>query len=125
MNNLQKSLGKKGEEEAVALLKRSGYRILERNFRCRAGEIDVIACDGDTLCFVEVKTRRSSEYGSPDLSVTPTKMRRIAAAAQFYLVQKGAQDADCRFDVVAILADAPPPNIELYKGAFTPERPLP
>jgi len=72
----KKELGKKGEEVAIRFLKKSGYRILSRNYVCKLGEIDVIAKEKDTLVFVEVKTRTSTTFGPPQLAVNPTKQRR-------------------------------------------------
>ena len=120
-----KSLGRKSEELAVAFLRKNGYRILERNYSCRSGEIDVVACEGDTICFVEVKSRRSEDYGAPETGVTRSKMRRITNVALCYLTQKRVQDADCRFDVVSVLMKESKPEIELFRGAFYPEIQLP
>jgi len=120
-----KSLGKTGEDTAVRYLKKNGYRILERNVRCRTGEIDVVASEGDTICFVEVKSLQSDDSGLPEYGITKTKRRRIVNAALFYLTRKHIQDADCRFDVVSIVMGEPEPRIELFRGAFIPERRLP
>ncbi|MEW6356659.1 MAG: YraN family protein [Planctomycetota bacterium] len=120
-----KSLGKKGEEAAVRFLKKNGYRILERNVQCRVGEIDVVASEGDTICFVEVKSRQSDDAGLPEYAVTKTKQRRMVNAALFYLTRHRVQDADCRFDVLSIIMDEPDPRIELFKGAFVADLRLP
>ncbi|NOZ21869.1 MAG: YraN family protein [Planctomycetes bacterium] len=125
MKRSPKSLGKRGEEAAVRYLKKNGYRILERNFCCRTGEIDVVASEGDTICFVEVKSRRSNKSGLPEYAITKMKKRRIVNAALFYLTRKRVQDADCRFDVMSIVMGEAEPEIELYKGAFPADRPLP
>ena len=96
--------GARGEDLAVAVLRRSGYRILERNFRTPVGEIDVVAEEGDILCFVEVKWRWGTGTGHPGEAVTVEKQRRIARAAEWYLARHGGPARPCRFDVVAIIA---------------------
>jgi len=85
-------LGQIGEEAAVTFLKQQGYQIVEQNFRNQLGEIDIVAYEGDTICFVEVKTRRSDIFGSPFESVTPAKQRKIAQVALSYLKFKGKSD---------------------------------
>src|SRR5690606_40402414 len=102
-------------------LQTEGYRILERNYRCRFGEIDLIARDGSVLAFIEVKTRRSRVFGAPALAVTPRKQRHIIKVAQLYLAQKGSEQAVCRFDVVTIELDRDRPRIEIIKNAFQPD----
>ena len=96
-------LGPRGEEHAAVLLKGRGDRILERNFRCARGELDLVTWDRNTLVFTEVRARHSSRFGHALESVTPAKQRRVVLAAQWYLSRRwrGAQPA-CRFDVVAI-----------------------
>ncbi|WP_093883911.1 YraN family protein [Syntrophus gentianae] len=116
MQNLQ--TGKIGEEMAAAYLEAAGYRILERNYRCPFGEIDIIAQEGDTLVFVEVKSRRSENYGLPQLAVGPEKQRRISKISLFYLQSHRLEPSDVRFDVVAILLRPKNPSIELIKDAF-------
>ena len=98
-----KSVGLRGEEIAVAYLKGKKYAILERNFSCKGGEVDIVARDGGTLVFVEVKSRRSQSYGPPQLSVTPFKQRQISKAALTWLAKNRPQDTSARFDVIAIL----------------------
>ncbi|MBM4086823.1 MAG: YraN family protein [Planctomycetes bacterium] len=110
-----------GEKLAAKFLKKSGYTILQRNYDSGVGEIDLVAADGETLCFVEVKTRRSDDFGLPEESVTQTKQRQLAKAAQRYLAQKKVENVDCRFDVVSVLLDADLKPIEtrLIKDAFS------
>ncbi|SEM48058.1 putative endonuclease [Syntrophus gentianae] len=103
---------------AAAYLEAAGYRILERNYRCPFGEIDIIAQEGDTLVFVEVKSRRSENYGLPQLAVGPEKQRRISKISLFYLQSHRLEPSDVRFDVVAILLRPKNPSIELIKDAF-------
>ncbi len=96
-------VGIRGEELAVAYLKQNGLKIVERNFRCKGGEIDIIAKDGKTLVFVEVKSRKTLSYGLPQLAVTPFKQRQISKAALTWLAKNRQQDSLARFDVIAIL----------------------
>jgi putative endonuclease len=112
------AVGKAGEEAAVQYLRQHGYRILERNYRCRFGEIDLIARDGSILAFVEVKTRRSQKYGPAAAAVTLQKQRHLIKASQAYLIQRKKADELCRFDVVTVELDAQQPHIELIKDAF-------
>ena len=96
--------GRAGEDEACKYLIRQGMEILERNFRCRMGEIDIIAKDGDSLVFAEVKTRRSKRYGSPLLAITPGKMRHLALTAEYYM--KGRPQLryrNCRIDAIGVV----------------------
>jgi putative endonuclease len=116
----QHVVGKAGEEVAIQYLCQRGYQILERNYRCRFGEIDLIARDGGTLAFIEVKTRRSKRFGPAAAAVTSEKQRHLIKAAQLYLIQKRQAYALCRFDVVTIELDAQTSRIELIKDAFQP-----
>jgi putative endonuclease len=114
----QRAVGKAGEEAAIQYLRQQGYRILERNYRCRFGEIDLIARDGRTLAFIEVKTRRSQRFGPAAAAVTLEKQRHLIKASQVYLTQTRKAYELCRFDVVTIELDAQAPRIELIKDAF-------
>ncbi len=96
------ALGKAGEDEARRHLESNGYRILARSFRSRLGEIDLVAEDGTTIVFVEVKTRRSLVAGRPEESVGAAKRRRLILVAQSFLAARGLHGRDCRFDVVAV-----------------------
>jgi putative endonuclease len=100
-----KSTGELGEEVAANFLIARGYRILERNFRCKGGEVDIITRDpGDkSLVFLEVKARRGLSYGVPQLAVTPFKQRQISKAALTWLSKNRLHDTNARFDVIAIL----------------------
>ncbi|MBW4056621.1 MAG: YraN family protein [Proteobacteria bacterium] len=100
-----KGTGDLGEEIATNFMLTHGYRVLERNFRCKGGEVDIIARDpGDkSLVFIEVKTRRGLSYGVPQLAVTPFKQRQISKAALTWLAKNRLHDTNARFDVVAIL----------------------
>ena len=99
----RRSTGVKGEEEAARFLTRSGYAILEKNVRTRAGEIDLVAKEGKTLVFVEVKTRRDLEGDPPQAGVHTRKQNRLAKLAHGYLKQKRLRHTPCRFDVVAVI----------------------
>ena len=101
MQNNRES-GSRGEDLAVVFLQKKGYRILERNFRFERGEIDIVAEDKDTLVFVEVKARRSADYGEPEDAVTPSKCNQIRAVADGYLFKHEIDQKPCRFDVIAI-----------------------
>ena len=107
--------GGSAESLAAAFLERQGLKILERNYRCRFGEIDLVAATGATLVFVEVRARRSAAYGGAAASITAAKRRRIVAAARHYLAARGAGRA-CRFDAVLIQGTAA--EIEWLKDAF-------
>lgn len=98
-----RSLGQRGEETAAKYLIKSNFDIVERGFRLFRGEIDIIARDGDTLVFVEVKARADETFGRPEDSVTPAKQRQIRRIATGYLVERRLGDVPCRFDVVSIL----------------------
>ena len=106
------------EDQAARLLQRHGYRIVERNYRCRLGEIDLIASDGEGLVFVEVRMRNGAAFGSALESVTPHKKKRLIAAARHYLRELG-REPYCRFDVIAIDEGGPP---EWHPGAFDTNR---
>ncbi len=97
--------GKKGEDLAEQYLKKKGFEIIERNFRIRGGEIDIIAIDQDTLVFVEVKTRSSNEFGTPLEAITPWKLRSVIKTAEFYkLIHPKLPDA-MRIDAVSVTID--------------------
>jgi putative endonuclease len=96
------ALGKSGEEAAVRYLKSKKFRIIERNFRFLRGEIDIIAYERKTLVFIEVKARKSKEFGPPEEAVTPSKQRQIKRVAQGFLTQNNLQDTECRFDVLSL-----------------------
>ena len=102
MENKQ-SLGKSGEEFAARFLQESGLWIVTRNYRCPKGEMDIIARDGETLVFIEVRTRRSSYRGWGEESITPAKAHRLRSIGSYYIIQQGYRNwPNLRFDVVAI-----------------------
>jgi len=113
------SLGKSGEDAACRELRRRGYEILTRRFRTRLGELDIVARDGATIVFVEVKTRTNANFGSPTEAVTALKQRRVWLMASDYLQRHGRHQRPCRFDVVAISIDADGRRVvEVLRGAF-------
>jgi putative endonuclease len=114
----KKELGKKGEEVAIRFLKKRGYRIIEKNYVCKMGEMDIIAREKDTLAFIEVKTRTSTEFGPPQLAVNSSKQRQLSKVALNYLKEKKLEDVKARFDVVAILLGQKGEEIELIRDAF-------
>ena len=97
-------LGRLGEAAAAHALERAGLRVVERRYRRRVGEIDIIAERGELLVFVEVKTRRNDRYGTPGEAITARQRRRIARAALDYLTRRGWLARRCRFDVVEVYA---------------------
>lgn len=114
----------RGETYAYWYLRRNGYVMIARNFSNRGmkGEIDLVGCDGETIAFVEVKTRTTtkSEFGSPEVAVTPEKQRHLSRVARQFLREYRTGDTPFRFDILAI--EAPPgerPIVRLHKGAFT------
>lgn len=114
------SLGNWGERLAARHLRRKGYRILEANVRCGRCEIDLVAQDGDTLVFVEVKTRRRADAVAPEENVGPAKQRHLRQAAAIYLARQPGPPGYARFDIVAITAlPGQPPEILHIENAFS------
>lgn len=111
-------LGRDCEVLAAMHLKKTGYRILERNYRSPLGEIDIIAREGDTLVFVEVKARRSRRYGSAKEALTAAKKRAISRVALYYLKAMHLGSPKARFDVVAVDAAGSKPRLEIIRNAF-------
>jgi putative endonuclease len=118
MKDLRRQLGEAGEDLAAAALKKQGYKILERNYTCTLGEIDLIARQGKTLVFIEVKTRRSERFGAPQEAVSPAKQARLRRLAAYYLKQKRLGEVAVRFDVVAITFASDAPRVEIIQEAF-------
>ena len=118
---MSRSVGTWGEAQVANYLRKNRYRLVAHSYHCRFGEIDLIAMDGKTLCFVEVKTRSNLSMGLPREYVTPAKQRRIKKTALFYLA---AHDLDCpaRFDVAEVYAEKPGDKngvrIEYLEDAF-------
>ena len=111
----KREIGARYEEIASKYLQNMGYTILDRNYRCHKGEIDIIARCGDVIVFVEVKYRINNLKGDPAEAVTKSKQRTISKVAEYYLLEKyGTTDIACRFDVVSVLED----EIVHYENAF-------
>jgi len=114
----RRHIGESGEALAVRFLKKDGYKIIEQNYRCKLGEIDIIARDGRVLAFIEVKARRTGEFGGPKWAVTPKKQRKISMVALEYLKKTKQMQERARFDVVAIRLLPDRPDVEIIKNAF-------
>jgi len=112
-------LGKTGEDWAADHLLGLGYRIVERNYRCPLGEIDVVATDRDCLVFVEIKTRRAASMGQVKEAVTVRKQKKLVQLARYYLKEHKKDGVRCRFDVVAVNTAGGARRIEVVRDAFT------
>lgn len=112
------ALARIGEKMAWDYLKTKNYKILEKNYRCRLGELDIIAEDKDVICFIEVKTRNSDKFGSPREAVNRVKQRKICQVALVYLKSKGLLEKRARFDVVSIFNPNQEAKIDLIRNAF-------
>jgi putative endonuclease len=118
MSHSRIALGKTGEDLACRELERRGYAIVARRYRSRRGELDIIARDGATLVFVEVKTRHDRAFGQAAEAVGFVKRRRMAQLAMEYVLRHQLGNCPCRFDVVSIHLDQERPAIEVFKNAF-------
>jgi len=122
MKDTSGAVGARGEDLAVKYLKKKGFKVIERNYHCSAGEIDLIARDKDSLVFVEIKARSSSDYGLPQEFVDRFKQRKMIEAARFFMAERRVtEDIAARFDVVAINLTPAGPQIELIRDAFHAE----
>ena len=117
-HDFRQTLGILGENAACAELLRRGYAILERRYRTRHGEIDIVARHGDVTVFVEVKTRDGSDFGGGAEAVTPWKQRRVSRMALDFLARHNLCERPCRFDVVTVDVSAGAPVVEVYANAF-------
>lgn len=113
------ALGNFGEESAASYLVNQGFQILNRNWRYAHLEIDLVCRQGDTIVFVEVKTRRRNVRGGPAAAITPQKMRNISMAAQAWLDQKHAWLSPCRFDVICVTGSPDSFSLQHYPDAFS------
>ncbi len=114
----RRALGRDGEAVAEAFLRARQWRILARNYRCRAGEIDLVALDGPVVVFVEVRSRRGARAGTPLESVDARKQAQVARVARHFVASRGWHDRDARFDVIGVRFDHEPPLVEHVRGAF-------
>ena len=115
-DNLER--GKSAEEFAAVFLKENGYRIISRNYKTKLGEIDIIASDKDTYCFIEVKFRNSDRFGLPQDALSSFKQRQISKAALVYLKENKLLEKKARFDVVSVTMQDDSPKATLIKNAF-------
>ena len=120
MTHARQSFGLLGEELACQALEQRGYVILDRRYRTKHGEIDIIARDGDCLVFVEVKARQDGSFGDPEEAVTLRKQQQMVWMATDYLARYVAGEVACRFDVVGVNTLADPPSVVLIEDAFRP-----
>ena len=118
MTHARIALGRTGEDLACEELKRRGYAIIARRYRRRGGELDIIARDGQTMVFVEVKTREGRAFGEACEAVTANKRRTITRLALDYLMRHRLTECSCRFDVVSIYFESGTPVIDVYQNAF-------
>ena len=119
MKDLSKiKTGKRGEEIAIRHLRQLGYVILERNYRCPLGEIDIVAQDKDTIVFVEVKSRKTEDFGDPEQAVGRAKQKKISLLSLYYLTQHNHAPENARFDVVAIKMLPDGPEVRIIDNAF-------
>lgn len=114
----RREIGMMGEALAARFLKKRGYKILRRNFRCRVGEIDIVALEKRDTVFIEVRTSTSRNYSSPAESILWRKRRKLITLANFYIKKFGLEDTPCRFDVVSIVKTDGYTRIRLIKDAF-------
>lgn len=110
--------GKNGEDIACTYLKKQGYKILERNFRTRNGEIDIIALDNNTLVFIEVKTRSTFQFGTPSESITSWKLKALQRTAVFYSSIHTSLPSQLRLDLISIMlnTEGKPASVEVIKN---------
>jgi putative endonuclease len=117
-NSSTRQTGKRGEDCAVRFLKKAGYRIIERNYRCAFGEMDIVALDSGTISFIEVKSRTSNRFGNPEEAVVTKKQKKLSQIALHYLKAKNLDEHRARFDVVAINFSSEDEGVTLIKDAF-------
>jgi len=118
VSKIKQLFGKDGERLAERYLHKKGYRVVERNYRCRGGEVDLILLDHKIIVFVEVKTRSDHSFGTPAEAVASRKQQRMIQAAQFFLSNKGLHEREARFDVVGITWLNGTPQVEHIQNAF-------
>lgn len=116
--NARAALGREGETIAATLYRREGFRVVERNFRCRSGEIDLVARSGNLLVFCEVKTRRTDRWGEPSEAVRWDKQARLRRLAAEWMAARRPGPVDVRFDVVSVIVSASGTKVTHIPGAF-------
>ena len=118
LTNGKQLLGREGERVAERFLLKKGYKLVQRNYRCALGELDLVVLDRRVVVFVEVKTRTGQGFGTPLEAVEFRKQRKMIQAAQYFLAQNGLQQRDARFDVVGISWPGSEPRVEHIENAF-------
>jgi len=118
MDQELRKTGKLGEDIAAEYLRQNGYEIIEQNYYYNHGEIDIVAKDGTTLVFVEVKSRRSTKFGEPEESVTPKKQELLRRTAEGYVLKRNIGEINCRFDVVSIVFGKGTSECKILKNCF-------
>ncbi|HEU20511.1 MAG TPA: YraN family protein [Deltaproteobacteria bacterium] len=119
MNTIStKKTGKTGEVIALSHLKNNGYKIIDRNYTCSIGEIDIVAVNEGDVVFIEVKSRRSEHFGNPSEAVDINKQKKISRVALFYMKEKNLLGCSARFDVVAVMLVPGKPVVEVFQNAF-------
>jgi putative endonuclease len=118
MKDSRRQLGDRGEDLAAAALQHQGYKIVARNYVTPLGEIDLVARQGKTLVIVEVKTRKTTRFGSPQESVSVAKQQRLRRLADYYIKDRRLGDTPVRFDVVAVMMTGEAPQVEIIRDAF-------
>ena len=114
----RKAIGARAEEAVAQMLAGEGWTLVERNYRCRTGEVDLIVRKNEFLCFVEVRSRSNPAMGSPSLTVDRRKQRQVIRAALYFLAERGVKNMCVRFDVAAVTFGPAGPEIEYIPGAF-------
>jgi len=114
-----REIQKIGEDAAAAFLSNGGFRVLVRNWRVKMGELDLVAMDGDTIVFVEVKARLTGQFTDPALAVDYLKQRRLRRLASLFLAQSPPPFKGCRFDVISVITGQRPPVISHLRNAFS------
>lgn len=117
MKDQRRETGRRGEELAAAHLKAKGYQLIQRNWRCQSGELDIIAQDGETLVFIEVRARTGGRFGTAEESITPTKQARLIELAHTYLQEMSVVQQAWRIDVVAVQFGPGLPQINHLENA--------
>lgn len=118
MSQGQRNLGRRGEAAAEAYLLQRGYHILARNYRCPLGELDVVAQEGGSVVFIEVKTRRGDRAGSGGEAISARKRWRMTRLAHYYLAAHGLEGQPCRFDVVSLSVRPGETRVQVWRNAF-------
>jgi putative endonuclease len=120
MTIARQQFGRFGEDAACDVLTARGYQVIDRRYRTRDGELDIVARHGDYLVFVEVKARQNRDFGEPEEAVTAQKQQKMVWMATDYLARNGIGDVPCRFDVVSVNTETNPPQVTVIEDAFRP-----